>query len=62
MIVGDLAVANHHVMRQHAAHRFVESAANRFLRNLEVVPGLGSAGVQFRQRLFGEMQSAAAAA
>ncbi len=26
MIVGDLAVANHDVMREHAAHRFVEAA------------------------------------
>ena len=34
MIVGDLAVADHDVMRQHAAHRLVESAADGVLRHL----------------------------
>ena len=34
MVVGDLAVANHDVMRKHAADRFVESAADRFVRAL----------------------------
>jgi hypothetical protein len=56
MVIGDLAVADDHVMREHAAHRFVEAAADGFLRHLEVVPGLGAAGVQFRQRLLDKMQ------
>ena len=55
MIVGDLAVANDDVMRQHAAHRFVEAAADGFLGHLEVGPGLGAAGVQFCQRLLDEV-------
>src|SRR5438309_5438750 len=37
MVVGDLAIANHHVMRQHAPHCFVEAAADRFVRNLELL-------------------------
>ena len=56
MIVGDLAVANHHVMGQHAAHRFGETAADRIFGNLERLPRLGVAGAHFFQRLFDEIQ------
>ena len=61
MVVGDLAVFDHHVMRQHAADRFVEAAADGFVRDLEIGPGLGVSGMQLRQRLLHEMQAAQAA-
>ena len=57
MIVGDLVVFNHHVMRQHTANRLVEAAPYAFFGNLEVVPGFCSAGMQLGQCLFGEVQS-----
>src|SRR5215813_10937614 len=38
MIVGDFAVADHDVMREHAAHRFVEAAADGLLRDSEIGP------------------------
>ena len=50
MVVRDLPVTNNHVMRQHAAHSFVEAAADRFIRHLEFRPCLGSARVQFLHR------------
>ena len=56
VIVGDLVILDHHVMRQDAAHRFVEAAADRFFGNLEVVPGPGAAGVQLCQRLLGKIE------
>ena len=46
MVICDLAVANHHVMRKHAADRLVEAATDRLFRNLEVGPGLGSSRMQ----------------
>ena len=61
MIVRDLAVANHHVVREHAANRFVEAAADGVFRNFEVGPRLGPAGVQLRQCLLREIQRRAAA-
>ena len=39
VIVGDLVIANHDVMRQDSAHGFVEAATDTFFRNFEVVPG-----------------------
>ena len=38
MIIGDLAFANHHMMRKHATHRFVESATNGLFRHFEFGP------------------------
>src|SRR6202140_1062017 len=38
MVVGDLALADHHVMRENAAYRFVEAATKGPLRNLEILP------------------------
>src|SRR5271156_4146572 len=35
MVIRDLAIADHHVMRQNPAHRFVEAAADSFLRDTE---------------------------
>ena len=40
MVVGDLAVADDDVMRQHAAHRLVEAAADGLVGHLELGPGL----------------------
>src|ERR1700722_5737064 len=59
MVICDLALLNYYVMREHAANRFVEAAANRFLRYFELRPGLGVSSVQLRKRLFHEMQSGA---
>src|SRR5580692_12459079 len=39
MVICDFAVANHDVVRQHAAHSFVESATDSVLRHLELRPG-----------------------
>ena len=59
MIVRDLAVADDHVMRQDAAHRFVETAADRFVRNFEWCEGRGASGVHFLHCLFEEVERAA---
>jgi len=59
MVIGDLAFTNHHVMRKHAAHGFMETAANGFFRHLEVAPRSGPAGVQFLKGLFHEMKCGA---
>ena len=55
MVIGDFLVANHQVVRQHAADRFVEPAADRFVRHLEFGERLRSTGVHLGQRLFDEM-------
>jgi hypothetical protein len=47
MIIGDLAFADDEVMGQNATHRFVESAADGFIRHLEGGKGLGAAGADF---------------
>src|SRR5271170_6198134 len=59
MIVCDFAVANYDVVREYSAHRFVEAAGNRVVRNFEVVPGFRPPGVQFRESLLGEIKRAA---
>src|SRR5712671_2652640 len=51
MIVRDLAVADHYVMRQHAANRFVEAAADCILWHGEFRPRSSPSRVQFSQRL-----------
>ena len=56
MIVGDLAVANHDVMREHASHSFVEAAADRFVGNLEVIPRLRVSCVQLGQSLLDKIK------
>src|SRR5437764_9272021 len=38
MVVGDLSVADHHVMRQNATNRLVEAATDRVVRYLEIGP------------------------
>src|SRR5580700_9790819 len=58
MIVGYLAFANDHVMRQYTSNGLVETATDSFLGHLEVVPRPGMAGVDFRERLLHEMQCA----
>ena len=40
VVVGDLAVADHQVVREHAAHRLVEAAADRLVGHLEVLEHL----------------------
>ena len=58
MVVSDLTLPYHDVVRQDAADGFVETAADSFFGNLEVIPRPGVAGVHFSQRLFHEMQRA----
>ncbi len=55
MIVGDLAVANHQVMRQRPAHRLMKTAADADLRHLEFAASLGPSGVHFAQPLLDEI-------
>ena len=50
LVVRDLAFANHHVVREHAARGLVEAAADRALGNLEAVPALGPAGLNLLHR------------
>src|ERR1700730_6607297 len=57
MIVGDLALADHDVMREHAAYRLVEAATNGFFRNLEISPSPCSTGVQLLQRPLRKIES-----
>src|ERR1700675_4198766 len=57
MVVGDLALANHYVMREHASNRLVEAATNGFFRNLEIGPGSCSTGVQLLQCPLSEIES-----
>src|SRR5580700_9120262 len=45
MVICDLAIFDYHVMREHAANRFVEAAANRFLRYFKLRPGFGVSSV-----------------
>ena len=56
MIIGDLAFANYHVMRKHAAHRFMEAAPDRLVRNLEICPGLRVAAMQISHRFFHKVE------
>ena len=56
MVIGDFSAANDHVMRKHSADRFVESAADRFVGNLERRKGLGPSGVQVSHRLLDEVE------
>src|SRR5262249_37668981 len=56
MIVGDLAVSNHHVMRKHAPHRLGKATADGVLGYLERLPRLGVPGSLLLQRLLDEMQ------
>ena len=37
MVIGNLAFTNHHVVRQHTAHGFMEAATDRFLGTLKSV-------------------------
>ena len=58
MVVGDLAVADDQVMRQDAAHGFVETAADRFVGHFERCERCGASGVHFRQRFLDEVERA----
>ena len=58
VVVGDLAVPDHHVVRQHAADRLGEAAADALVGHLERLPRLGVAGADLGQRLLDEVQRA----
>src|SRR6516164_5657752 len=58
VVVGDLPTADHHVVRQHPAHRLGEPATVRFVGDAERLPRLGAPGPDLGQRLLGEVQRA----
>ena len=51
LVVGDLAVADDHVVREHAARRLVEADADGLLGHREVVPALRAAGADLLEGL-----------
>src|SRR5262249_36478947 len=57
MIVHDFAAANDHVMREHAADGFVETAADGFLRHAKFRRCFETAGMYLRQGFFDKVQS-----
>ena len=58
VVVGDLAAPDHHVVREHAAHRLGEAAADALVGHLERLPRLGAAGADLGERLLDEVQRA----
>src|SRR6185436_18164153 len=58
MVVGDLAIPDDEMMRQHAADRFGEAAADGLLRHRELLPGLGVPEADFAQGLVDEVERA----
>src|ERR1700729_3692104 len=57
MIVGDLTVPDHNMMREYAAYGLMEATADGFVGHFEFRPGSSATGMQLLQRLFGEVQS-----
>src|ERR1041384_4963247 len=51
MVVGDLSIADHEVMRKHTSHGLMEAAADGFIRNFEILEGLDIAGIEARHGL-----------
>src|SRR5580704_7749103 len=47
MVVGDFALFDHDMVREHTANRFVEAAANGLLRHFEIRPRFGVASMKF---------------
>jgi hypothetical protein len=46
MVIGNLAVSNYHVMREHSPHGLVKSTAEGFVRYLEILEEAnGSSGI-----------------
>src|ERR1700722_14410387 len=58
VVVGDLAVPNHHVMGEDTADGLGEAAAVGIHRHVERLPGLGAAGPDLGQPLLDEVQRA----
>ena len=57
MAICDLASANHQVVRNDSAHRFV-AAADGFIGNLERCKGLGSSGAHVVEGLLAKVERA----
>src|SRR5918995_847195 len=55
MIVGDLAVPDHHVVREHSPYRLVEAAADGLVRYLELLEDLGFSRAHELERLLHEV-------
>src|SRR5262249_19571777 len=58
MVIGDFAVADDYVMRQHATDGLMEPAGDGFVGDLELRPGFGAAGMNFLQALLYKVQRA----
>ena len=56
MVVADLSLANHHVVREHAAHGLVKSATDGLVGHMELGPGPGPAGINLLERLIHEVE------
>src|ERR1700728_2497421 len=57
VVVGDLVIFDHHMVREHATDGFVKPASDSAFGNLKVCPSFRPAGMQFFQSLFHEIQS-----
>ncbi len=56
MIIRDLAIANHHMVRQDAAHRLMKTAADRLGRHGVTHRGFGPSGMEIGQCPFDEIE------
>ncbi len=56
MIIRDFPVANHNVVRQHAANGFMESTADAFVGHFEIRPGFRVALAHAIERLLNEIK------
>src|ERR1700731_461834 len=57
MVVGHFTAPDHEMMREYSSDRLMETASNRFIRNLEGGEGVSSASVQLFHRLFDKIWS-----
>src|SRR5262245_880580 len=49
MVIGNFSILNHHVMRKHASHCLVETAADGLFGHRKITPGLGIPGMNLSQ-------------
>ena len=56
MVVGDLPVPDHEVVREHAADGFVKATADRLLGNIEVLEHLRSSRAHLVESQVDEME------
>ena len=56
MVIADLPVANHHVVREHTAHGLMEAATDCLQGHLEFGPGPCPSGIHLLERSLDEVQ------